>query len=59
MKRYIVKFVEIRHYEMIVDAFDEERAIDRARRGPEHPRWVWVNAELDQFEAQEISGGAA
>ena len=57
MKRYIVKFVELRHYEMIVDALDEESAIQRATRGPENP--VWVNAELDQFEAQEIAGGAA
>ena len=56
MKRYIVKFVEIRHYEMIVDAFDEERAIDRARSGPDHPSWVCV--ELDNFKAEQIAGRA-
>jgi hypothetical protein len=53
MKRYIVKFAEIRHYEMIVDAFDEEGAIRRARTGPENP--TWINVELDNFRAEAIT----
>jgi hypothetical protein len=57
MKRYIVKFAEIRHYEMIVDAFDEESAIKRARTGPENPTWVCV--ELDNFRAEAITAEAA
>jgi hypothetical protein len=57
MKRYIVKFAEIRHYEMTVEASDEAQAIKRVRTGPEHP--TWVNVELDRFYAHEITGGAA
>jgi hypothetical protein len=57
MKRYIVKFEEIRHYEMIVDAFDEEAAIRRARTGPENP--TWVNVDLENFRAESITGEAA
>jgi hypothetical protein len=53
MKRYIVKFVELRHYEMTVEAWDEQSAIKHARTGPEHP--VWVNVELDRFYAQEVA----
>ncbi|NEJ60777.1 hypothetical protein GUK21_31890 [Rhizobium leguminosarum] len=56
MKRYVVKFVELRKYEMLVDAFDQESAIQRAIRGPEFP--MWINTELDHFEAEEIDGGA-
>lgn len=57
MKRYVVKFVELRQYEMTVDACDKESAIQRAIRGPEFP--VWINTELNNFEAEEIAGGAA
>lgn len=57
MKRYIVKFEEIRHYEMVVDAFDEEGAIRKARTGPENP--VWLEVELDNFRAEAITGEAA
>jgi hypothetical protein len=53
MKRYIVKFVELRHYEMSVEAYDEQSAIKRVRTGPEHPRWV--NVEVDHFYAQEVT----
>ena len=57
MKRYIVKFEEIRHYEMVVDAWDEESAIRHARTGPENP--VWVNVDLENFRAESITGEAA
>jgi hypothetical protein len=57
MKRYTVKFAEIRHYEMTVDAWDEASAIRRARTGPEHP--LWVNVELDNFRAEQITGDAS
>jgi hypothetical protein len=57
MKRYIVKFEEIRHYEMVVDAWDEESAIRHARTGPENP--IWVNVELENFRAESITGEAA
>ncbi|WP_158081535.1 hypothetical protein [Nitrobacter vulgaris] len=53
MKRYIVKFEEIRHYEMVVDAFDEEGAIKKSRTGPDLP--TWVNVELDNFRAEAIT----
>ena len=53
MKRYIVKFAEIRHYEMIVDAFDEEGAIKEVRTGPGLP--TWVNVELESFRAEAIT----
>lgn len=57
MKRYIVTFDEVRRYEMVVDAFDEESAIRRARTGPENP--VWVNVDLENFRAEAITGEAA
>jgi len=57
MKRYIVKFAEIRHYEMVVDAYDEAAAIKKARCGPDHP--TWVNVELENFRAEQIAGKAS
>lgn len=54
MKRYIVKFAEIRHYEMVIDACDEAAAVKRASCAPEHPRWISV--ELDNFRAEQIAG---
>jgi hypothetical protein len=56
MKQYVVKFTELRHYEMIVEAFDQENAIQRATRGPEYPKWV--NTELSHFNAEELTDGA-
>jgi hypothetical protein len=53
MKRYIVKFEEIRYYEMIVDAWDEASAIKATRTGPDNPRWV--NVELENFRAEAIT----
>jgi hypothetical protein len=55
MKRYIVKFIEKRQYEMIVDALDQESAIQHAKRGPENP--IWVNTGLEDFGAEEIAEG--
>jgi hypothetical protein len=57
MKRYIVKFEEIRHYEMVVDACDAESAIRRARTGPENP--VWINVDLENYRAEPITGEPA
>lgn len=57
MKRYIVKFAEIRHYEMVVDAYDEAAAIKKVRCGPDHP--TWVNVELENFRAEQIAGKAS
>lgn len=57
MKRYIVKFAEIRHYEMVVDACDEAAAIKKVRCGPDHP--IWVNAQLENFRAEQIAGKAS
>lgn len=57
MTRYIVTFTELRHYEMAVEADDEESAIARARTAPENP--VWIAVELDRYEATLIAGGAA
>jgi hypothetical protein len=56
MQRYIVKFVEVRHYEMTVDAVDREAATRFATNGPDNP--VWIKVELDRFEAQEIAAAA-
>jgi hypothetical protein len=55
MKRYKVTFMELRSYEMFVDAACEQTAIELAENGPENP--VWLGAELDYFEAEEIAGG--
>lgn len=57
MKRYTVKFAEIRHYEMIVDAYDEAAAIRKVRCGPEHPKWTYV--ELGNWRAEQIAGKAS
>jgi hypothetical protein len=54
MQKYIVKFVELRHYEMTVEARDEGSAIECAKSGPEFP--VWTGVELDGFKALPISG---
>jgi hypothetical protein len=45
MQRYIVKFVEVRRYEMTVDAIDPEAAIRFAANGPDNPvgsRSSWI-----------------
>jgi hypothetical protein len=56
MQKYIVKFVELRHYEMTVEARDEASAIESAKSGPEFP--VWTGVELDGFKALPITGEA-
>ncbi|MGH6837491.1 MAG: hypothetical protein ACREDT_01555 [Methylocella sp.] len=56
MKRYIVSFVELRHYQMTVEARDQQSAIEAAKTSPENP--VWVAVALDRYEAQEIAAGA-
>ncbi|MHC2424235.1 hypothetical protein ACVII1_007236 [Bradyrhizobium elkanii] len=57
MSRYIVTFTELRHYEMALEADDEESAIARAKTAPENP--VWIAVELDRYKATPITGGAA
>ena len=57
MKRYLVSFTEVRHYQMIVRATDEEKAVALAQNGPDHP--VRIDTELRDYEAEELDGGAA
>jgi hypothetical protein len=56
MKRYVVRFIESRLYEMTVEAGSEEEAIKLAQHGPENP--IWLSAELDGFAVVEIERGA-
>jgi hypothetical protein len=44
-----VKFVEVRHYEMTVDAIDHDAAIRFAANGPDYS--VSIKVELYRFEA--------
>lgn len=56
MKRYVVSFREVRSYEMTIEAPNEQLAVCWAKRGPEFP--VWVGAELEDYQANEIEGDA-
>lgn len=56
MKRYVVRFIESRLYEMTVEAGSEEEAIKMAKHGPANP--IWLSAELDGFAVVEIERGA-
>lgn len=57
MTRYIVTFTELRHYEMAIEADDEQSALALAKNAPENP--VWISVELDRYKATPIAGGAA
>ena len=55
MQRYIVKFVEVRHYEMTV--YNRRKAaIRHSANGPDNP--LWMKVELERFEAKEIAAKA-